>query len=217
MRDLMTNLLNKLNPVRNTKFLEMQNKISNGVNALKLDNKKIFLIALACLLMLYVDFALMMKLQLQGIRTLTPKIIKLRKDIDNLTKDLSWMQDLEQKAAKAQKQMGAFKTKEIISEDKLLLLLQEVSDLANENRVKIMQINTSRDTKAQEEVIAGERLLPIIIALDLSCGYHFLGSFINALENAGHFIDLQDMKIVRDPHNYLLQKVSLVLRTYAKK
>ena len=198
MRDLMTNLLNKL-------------------NALKLDNKKIFLIALACLLMLYVDFAFMMKLQLQGIRTLTPKIIKLRKDADNLAKDLSRMQDLERKQSEAQKQIGALKTKEIISEDKLLLLLQEVSDLANESRVKLMQINTSNDAKVQEEVIAGERLLPIIIALDLSCGYHFLGSFINALENVGYFIDLQDMKIVRDPHNYLLQKVNLVLKTYVKK
>ena len=198
MRDLMTNLLNKL-------------------NALKLDNKKIFLIALACLLMLYLDFAFMMKLQLQGIRTLTPKIIKLKRDVDNLAKDLSWMQDLERKASKAQKQIVALKTKEIISEDKLLLLLQEVSDLANKNRVKLMQINTSKDTKVQEEVIAGERLLPIIITLDLTCGYHFLGSFINALENAGHFIDLQDMKIVRDPHNYLLQNVNLVLRTYVKK
>ena len=198
MRDLMTNLLNKL-------------------NELKLDNKKIFLIALACLLILYVDFAFMMKLQLQGIRTLTPKIIKLKKDVDNLAKDLSWMQDLERKASKDKKQIVALKTKEIISEDKLLLLLQEVSDLANESRVKLIQINTSKDTKVQEEVIAGERLLPIIITLDLTCGYHFLGSFINALENAGHFIDLQDMKIVRDPHNYLLQKVNLVLRTYVKK
>lgn len=198
MRDLMTNLLNKL-------------------NALKLDNKKIFLIALACLLMLYVDFAFMLKLQLAGIRTLTPKIIKLKKDVDNLTKDLSWLQDLEQKASKDKKQMGGLKTKEIISEDRLLLLLQEVSDLANENRVKLMQINTSKDTKVQEEVIAGERILPIIITLDLTCGYHSLGSFINALENAGYFIDLQDMKIIRDPRNYLLQNVNLVLKTYARK
>ena len=198
MRDSMTNLLNKL-------------------NALKLDNKKIFLIALACLLILYVDFAFMMKLQLQGIRTLTPKMIKLKKDVDDLAKDLSRMQDLERKQSEAQKQMGALKTTEIISEDKLLLLLQEVSDIANENRVKLMQINTSKDAKVQEEVIAGERLLPVIIALDLSCGYHLLGSFINALENAGHFIDLQDIKIVRDPHNYLLQNVNLVLRTYVKK
>ncbi len=194
----MTNLLNKL-------------------NELKLDNKKIFLIAFVGLLILYVDFAFIMKLQLQGIITLTPKIIKLKKDVDNLAKDLSLMQDLERKASKDKAQIGALKPKEIISENKILLLLQEVSELANKNRVKIMQINTSKDTKAQEEVIAGERLLPIIITLDLTCGYHSLGSFINALENARHFIELQDMKIIRDPHDHLLQNVNLVIKTYAKK
>ena len=189
----------------------------NKLNELKLDNKKIFLIAFVGLLILYVDFAFIMKLQLQGIRALTPKIIKLKKDVDNLAKDLSWMQDLERKASKDKTQIGALKPKEIISEDKILLLLQEVSDLANMNKVKIMQINTSKDTKVQEEVIAGERLLPILITLDLSCGYHSLGSFIDALENAGQYIDVQDMKIIRDHHDYLIQNVNLVLKTYAKK
>jgi len=213
----MVNLFNKLNPVRNTKFLEIQNKISNGVNGLKVDNKKIFIIVFVGALIVYMDFAFIMKLQLQGIRTLTPKIIKLKKDFDNLAKDLSWMHDLGLEAGKDKAQIGALKPKEIISEDKILLLLQKVSDLANKNRVKIMQINISKDAKVQEEVIAGERLLPIIITLDLTCGYHSLGSFINALENAGQYIDVQDIKIIRDPRVYLLQNVNLVLKTYAKK
>ncbi len=189
----------------------------NKLNELKLDNKKIFLIVLACLLILYIDFTFIIKLQLQGIRTLTPKVIKMKKDIDNLAKDLSSMQDLERKAGKDKAQIESLRPKEIISEDKILLLLQEISDLANKNQVKIMQINTSRDKKAPEEIIAGERLSPIIITLDLTCGYHSLGTFINALENARQFIDVQDMKIIRDPRNYLLLNANLILKTYAKK
>ncbi len=189
----------------------------NKLNELKLDNKKIFLIVMACLLILYIDFAFIIKLQLQGIRTLTPKVIKMKKDIDFLAKDLSSMQDLERKAGKDKAQIESLRPKEIISEDKILLLLQEISDLANKNQVKIMQINTSRDKKAPEEIIAGERLSPIIITLDLTCGYHSLGTFINALENARQFIDVQDMKIIRDPRNYLLLNANLILKTYAKK
>ncbi len=189
----------------------------NKLNELKLDNKKIFLIVLACLLILYIDFTFIIKLQLQGIRTLTPKVIKMKKDIDFLAKDLSSMQDLERKAGKDKAQIESLRPKEIISEDKILLLLQEISDLANKNQVKIMQINTSRDKKAPEEIIAGERLSPIIITLDLTCGYHSLGTFINALENARQFIDVQDMKIIRDPRNYLLLNANLILKTYAKK
>ncbi len=189
----------------------------NKLNELKLDNKKIFLIVLACLLILYIDFTFIIKLQLQGIRTLTPKVIKMKKDIDNLAKDLSSMQDLERKAGRDKAQIESLRPKEIISEDKILLLLQEISDLANKNKVKIMQINTPRDKKAPEEIIAGERLSPIIITLDLTCGYHSLGTFINALENARQFIDVQDMKIIRDPRNYLFLNANLILKTYAKK
>ena len=189
----------------------------NKLNELKLDNKKIFFIVLVCLLILYIDLTFIIKLQLQGIRTLTPKVIKMKKDIDNLAKDLSSMQDLERKAGKDKAQIESLRPKEIISEDKILLLLQEISDLANKNQVKIMQINTSRDKKAPEEIIAGERLSPIIITLDLTCGYHSLGTFINALENARQFIDVQDMKIIRDPRNYLLLNANLILKTYAKK
>lgn len=198
MKDLLINLLNKL-------------------NALKLDNKKILLIIVACSLIFYMDFMFIIKIQMEGARTLSPKIIKLKKDADNLAKDLSRLQDLERKASKDKEQIGALKPKEIISEDKLLLLLQELSNLANKNEVKITQINTPKDAKVQEEVIAGERLLPITITLDLTCGYHSLGYFISALENAGQFIELQDMKIIRDPRNYLLQNVNLVLKTYARK
>ncbi len=158
-----------------------------------------------------------MKLQLQGIRTLTPKIIELKKEINNVVKDLSRLQDLERKAGKDKTQMAAPKLKEVIREDKTLLLLQEISNLANKNKVKIMQINTSKDAKIQEEVIAGERLSPIIITLDLICDYHSLGSFINALENTRYFIELQDMKITRDSHNYILENVNLILKTYARK
>jgi len=201
MKNLFTSLLNKLNALKFD----------------KLEKKQIFLIVLVGVVILYVDFAFIMKLQLRGIRTLTPKIIKLKKDIDSLTKDLSGMQDLEQKAGQNKTQIGALKPREIISQDKILLLLQEISDLANKNHVKITQINTSKDSKVQEEVIAEERLLPIIVNLNLSCGYHALGSFMNDLENARQFIELEEMKIIRDPHNYLLQNVNLVLKIYAKK
>jgi len=194
----MTNLLDKL-------------------KGLELDNKKMLLIALACLLVIYLDFSFIIKLQLGGIKSSTPKITKLKKDINTLAKDLSWMQDLERRQGKDKAKTAPNKGREIISEDKILVLLQEISDIANKNKIKLVQINTSKDAKVQEEVIAGERLLPVIITMDLNCGYHSLGSFMNALENARYFIDVQDMKIMRNPRDYLIQNVNLVLKTHAKK
>lgn len=183
----------------------------------KLDNKKIFLLMLICAIILYLDLNFFIKLQLQAIRTMTPKITKLKKDIDNLAKDLAKVQDLKNRQSKDKQQMGVSKPKEIISEDQTPLLLQAISDLANKNKVKITQINTTTDAKAQEEVIAGEKLSPITIKLDLTCNYHSLGSFINDLENTKQFIELQEIKIARNHSDYFLENTNLVLKTYAKK
>lgn len=198
-------------------------KIGDAINLLnklelklKLNSKKLPLIILVSLIAIYIDYASLMKLQLQGIRTLTPKIVKLKEDINSLAKDLSRVQDLKKKIdTKEETQIP--KLKKIISEGEAPLLLQAISDMANQNKVRIMQINTLRDTKVKEEIIAAESLLPITVTLDLSCTYHSLGSFINSLENARQFMQLQDMKIIRNSRDYLLESVSLTLKTYVKR
>jgi len=184
------------------------------LNGLKLDNKKIALIVIVCVLIFYADFMFIFKLQLKGINATSPKITKIKKDMASLSKELSQMQDL-QLLQKGRPE--AAKHKEIISEDKILLLLQEISDLANKNKIKVIQINTSKQAKAQEETVAGEKLLSVLIVLDLSCDYHALGNFLNALEDSSQYTELQDMKILRDARNYLLENASLVLKAYVKK
>lgn len=189
----------------------------NKLQELKLDNKKMIFAAIVCLIILYIDFAFVMKLQFDGIKTVFPKIARLNKDINNLSKDLSRLQALEHDRAKAPFESKTARPKEVVTEDKILLVLQEISSIGNDRKVKVTQINTSKDAKAQEEMVAGERLLPVIITLDLNCSYHSLGGFLNALENAQYFIEVQDIRILRDPHDYLLENVNLTLKTYAKK
>jgi len=197
---------------------DLLNKLNEKLKALKIDNKKLPLIAVTLsLLILYLDFTFILRVQMQGIRALTPKVAGLKKALNSLSKDLPRLQDLELRHGKDKAAAGAPRLKEVISQDKVLLLLQEISDIANKNKIKVTQINTAKDAKAKEEVIAGERLLPLTIKLDLSCGYHSLGSFLNGLENARYFMGLENLKIVRDPKNYLLQNVNLVLKTYARK
>lgn len=192
-------------------------ELLNKLKALKLDNKKLFLIAFVSLLMLYIDFNFVLNSQLKSLKGLGRKITELKNDINNLNKELVFFEDLEHQQGKGEKQKVSVGPKEIISEDKLLVLLETISGLANENKVKIMQINTPKDIKTKEVVIAGSRLMPVAITLDLSCSYHSLGVFLNALEKTRYFIALEEMKITRDREDYFLQKVSLVLRTYAKK
>jgi Tfp pilus assembly protein PilO len=167
-------------------------------------------------LLLYLDLAFIIRPQARGIGLLSSKTVKMKKDNNKLSAELSAIRDIKRGSGGANdaKMPGA---KEIITEDRILLLLQEISDLANRNNVRLTQINTSKDVKVQEEVIAGERLLPVIINLDLSCDYHSLGRFMNALESASSYIDLQEMKVARNSGDYLIEAVNLSLKTYVKR
>lgn len=190
--------------------------LTNLWNRLKLDNKKMALVIAVSLAIIYADYTFLIKLQLQGIRGITPKVIKLKSDIANLAKDLPKIQDL-RKNIEAKSQAGTPEFKKIISEGEFPLLLQAISDMANQSKVRVMQINTPKDEKAKEELISGQKLMPLVVRLDLSCTYHSLGSFINLLENAKQFIEVEDMKIARDSRDFFLINAGLALKVYAKK
>jgi len=187
--------------------------MANLLNKLGADIQKIVLIILVGVAVLYVDYAFVIKLQLGSIGGTKAKIIKLNQDITALDKDLVLMQQSQGQM----KQKTPLKPKKIISEDEITRLLQGIYDLANKNNVRIIQIRPLKDSKAKEEVMGTQIILPMAIALDLSCVYHSLGSFINDLENAEQFLEVQYFSIVRSSGDYMRQNVSLNLKTYVRK
>lgn len=198
-------------------MINLVNKFKEQVSGLKSDNKKLLFVAVSSLLLLYADFVFVIKSQVADIKLTAPKVAKLKKDIAVLNKDLSQLRDFERRQTVDKNKKGEEKPKELITEDKVLLLLQEVTDLAGKNKVKVVQINTLKEAKVKEETMAGQKFLPLTIKLDVNCDYHSLVGFINGLENAGYVIELQDMRIARDVRNYLRQNANLTLKTYVRK
>lgn len=184
------------------------------LDKLELDKKKVFLILSVGLLLIYADFSFFINLQLRSLKTSGPKIIKLKKDIDTLVKDLSAMQNKQ-----TQVKEGTQQLKIIISEDEIPALLQDISRIGNKNNIKIMQIKPSKELRTRQDKTSKEpvKLAPFLITLELSCSYHNFGKFINDLENAKEFMAVQDVKIGHDANDYLRQSVNLVLMTYVKK
>lgn len=187
------------------------------------DKQKIILAAFFALLIGYADYAFIIKSQLRVLKNKETKIIKLKKDIGALNKALAAMKDT--------KPTPAAKIKEMITEEKVTSLLQDISDMANKNNIKIIQIKPSRELKekaamakpAKEKAAkvktptASSESSTLTITLDLVCNYPSLNNFINALENSNVLIIVQGIKIAGDPGNYLQQNVNLVLKTYVKK
>ncbi len=181
------------------------------------EKNKLIIVAILILLAICLDFVLIIKPQFRGIGAASQKMAKLKKDTSLLNKDLATMEESRREGLEAEKKAGSLPSRSIVKEEEIPLLLGNISDTANKNNVKITQIKPFRDTKQREESVAGVNILPVMITLDLSCGYHSLGSFINALENTAQFMSVQEMKITPASGDFLSQSVSLVLKTYVKK
>jgi len=184
---------------------------------LELDRKKLILVVLAFIMFIYVDFAFLIGKQWQNIQTLQPKIAKLTKDIDTLTKDLERVKLLKNKQVETNQKIIS-KAKKSISEAEIISLLKSVSALAKKDGVQIIQIRSSKDAQfGQEKIAPTDKFIPIYIILDLITDYHRLGNFMNNLEDSQTFIAVQSFKIDSNQTDYMKQSINLVLKTYVTK
>ncbi len=184
----------------------------------KMDNKKIILVIITCLIIAYLDFNFFLAFQLKALKTLGPKIIKIKADLDKLDKELINMQDLKNKQAGRSKALS-LKAKKVILEEDIPALLKGISDVANINDVKITQMKPAKEPEARAAPAEAdkEKLTPLLITLDLIGGYHHLGRFINDLENVETLITVENQRILPGGlADYLKQKASLVLKAYVK-
>lgn len=201
------------------KFKEKFNGfLSSGPEAQgSLDNKKIFLLIITIVTILYIDINFIIKRQIAFLNDATPKILHLKSDIDNLSRELPGVKALIAKRDLL-RQQGKLRVKNIITEEKLPMLLQFISDAADKNNITIMQIRPTRQPapKADKTGSAG-KYVTVLIALNLNGSYHNIGRFINDLENAPDLITAEDLKISPDPADNYKQSIYLLVKTYVEK
>jgi Tfp pilus assembly protein PilO len=165
----------------------------------------------------YIDYAIVLKAQLNTLQQINTAILNNKKNIEKLQKDLNNLAETQRKERQMGK-TGLVKIKKLITNEQIPLLLKEISDLANQHQVRIMQLRPEKgekDTKSAK-IAKAQNLIGEKINLDLSCDYHRLGQFLNAIENSEVYLELEDMKISSVANDYFRQNVRLVLKTYVK-
>lgn len=183
-----------------------------------LDKKKLILLGVFCCLFIYLDVSFVLNAQLKAIARLSPRITKIKNDIDAFDKDMRAVNEFKQKGAGSQAlKQEARLSRKVIREEEMPALLQDITGMANKVNLKILQIRPFKDMKAKEETVGGLRLVPVMISLELRCGYHALGNFINAIENSTKFMLVESVKINSNGEDYLNHNIKVEIRTYVKK
>jgi len=191
------------------KMSSMLDKLNN----LELDKKKMMLLIFGLVLIIYFDFSFLIKLQAALSKKIGSKVAKITQEINKTKKDLLAMQSQKNKQPNLQLKTLS---KKLISEEEVGSLLNEISDTANKNNIKIVQIKPNRQSAAQDKKAAVKQP-SIVINLELIANYYSLEAFINNLENAQNFIAVKGLKITRTEKDPFNENVSLELQTYVKK
>jgi Tfp pilus assembly protein PilO len=182
---------------------------------LALDKKKYLLIIIVWIIIIYIDFNYLFRLQFASLKTSSRRISQLQNEILSLDKELDKLKTSQDGTKGGQR---STKFRRLITLDQIPDLLKKISDAANSNKVVIMQIKPAAEqTNKEIKPVTPVNLTPIFINLDLIADYHSLGSFISALENLEEFVSVENLSISRQEKDYFREKISLVLRTYAEK
>jgi len=92
-------------------------------------------------------------------------------------------------------------------------ILKELNRIGERLKIKFVSIHP---LEREETLLPGgeESLLQIPIKLNLKCGYHQLGIFINELESPPRFMKIRELKINADPKNVWVHQAELVITSY---
>jgi Tfp pilus assembly protein PilO len=92
-------------------------------------------------------------------------------------------------------------------------ILKELNRIGERLKIKFVSIHP---LEREETLLPGgeESLLQIPIKLNLKCGYHQLGIFVNELESPPRFMKIRELKINTDPKNVWMHQAELVITSY---
>lgn len=182
---------------------------------IELDNKKIMLIILAGIAIIYFDFSLVLNPQLKSSNDLTKKISKLDSDMKKLSAD---SENMKKAKAKGGPKIEQLHLKKILSTGQITGLLEVVSDIAQKNSVVITHIKPGAEVQSRvAKGAVAPKFANIPITIEMYSDYHKLGRFLNELEDQDILLAVESMKISPQQNDLFKQKVTLTLKTYVKK
>lgn len=199
---------------------QIKEKFNAALKSEKDKQKVLILAGILCAAVVALDVTFIMKSQFESFGESGNKISALKKDIAMVIQESARLSKL--KTQEGVPAGASLKAKKFLDETDEIGLMSQINKMANNNGVRIVQM--SKPGKSAEKVqtkgaLSGitSEATPYMIALEVSCDYHHCGSFINELENAPEFLQVDEMRIESDETNTLTQHVNLILRTYVKK
>lgn len=180
--------------------------------------KKYALTALLAAIAVYADFTYVLRPQWNNYKRINTKLRQADVSLSQYDENSPYYKNLVLEYGRIKDKRSEVE-ENVYSEVSVPLFLDGLSRLANSNEVKIMQVRPQ--IEPPDKARGAEKALspdfhPLFLEFDLSCAYHQLGKFLNALER-NPLVEASRINIVPDAQDSLRQKASLTLKVYVQK
>lgn len=165
-------------------------------------NKKMsyVILGVAVFMIVLIDFALIMRIQVKALTALSAQSVTLRKNIKETENNIQRFTVFEIEVDQLKENFEKAK-KSAIFPEQVPFVLENISRIAREQSVQIDQLMPVKESQAQllktDEMVYFS--LPVMIRGQ--GGYHAVGRFFNGIEREAIFMDVKDFEIIQNPMN----------------
>lgn len=182
--------------------------------------KKIILLYVLGLVVIFFIYVLIfLRPSITALTDLIPKIRKRGTEIKAVRDDLPFKNKLLAKRKAQQEILGQYE-KKLSKEKEVPVLLENLSKIAKNSRVKILSITPLEPARAARIKDKGKKegvCQEIPIRISAMSGYHELGTFINTLERDKRYMRVSDLKIKANRSSSKRHNVEFVVYAYTFK
>lgn len=179
----------------------------NGRNS----REKVMLIALVVCTVVFLDYWTLIHPVVQVFNNTLPQLSLLDGDVRSYRADQENKETIQSAWAEAKGKISEHERR-FVAPDELPALLENLSKLALESKVKILSLKTGEP----EEAGTSQRYTRVPVSISAIAGSHELGNFLSSLESAMTYFKVHDVKITVQQSEPKRHQVDLVLQVYRR-
>lgn len=193
------------------------------------EQKTIILTVLVGLLSVVAFYNFSLRPNFKNLKTLASQVSKLKTEIKSINKEIAGIKNLQKQFENMQKQ-SELAAKGFLKDRDYTSLMEEISRIAKDERIKIVNMGPVKDKTPDDKKQAGQRLnetqaqqrpsskmavAEVAVSVSIKGGYHNIGRFINGLENSQLLINVKDLDIAANYSDSLNHNAALLITAYA--
>lgn len=183
---------------------------------IKIEKNPYLVLWVIIFVILLLDFVILLRPQIMLLKQTNRQVGTLSRDLKTTKKDFASIEQFRKRLASLQEKISVVGER-IAQEEEMPVVLENVSKLAKQSNLKIIQLKPSRQEEKIVVTAQAGNIYELPIFIEARCGYHQLGIFINKLENDRIFMSLTGLELVPNVGDSLHHNAKLVVQTYIVK